>query len=311
MTDIDKAPAVRLEVYCFDRVVLGYCLLMVALLLAIGRPLTEYLDEIVFYASMAAISALIIGFVRPERNRFLRLIRLLYPGLMFTFFYRATGGMMFLLFDGFYDWQLTALEKAIFGFYPTIYIDLHLLNVWLNEIFSFCYSSYYFMIPVFLLTLFFKKEYEVIKSFLAAACMTFFLSYLLFFLYPIEGPRWHFASEYINAVEGPVFRQITEFFIDKGSVRGGCMPSSHFGVALVILIYCFRYYRRSAWALTLLVAGLAVGTVWGRFHYVSDVVVGGLIGIVAVILTWKYCPIPVESRHSDSKTKEPVAKYAP
>ncbi len=200
----ENARAARFEMYCFDRVVLGYCLLMVVLLLAIGRPLGEYLNELIFYASMAAIAALIIRFVPQERNRFFRFIRLLYPGLMFTFFYRATSGTMFLLFDRFYDWQLTAFEKAIFGVYPTIYIDLYLLKVWLNEILSFSYVSYYFMIPVFLLTLFFRRDYEVIKNFLAAACMTFFLSYLLFFLYPIEGPRWHFAAEYINAVEGPI-----------------------------------------------------------------------------------------------------------
>ncbi len=36
--------------------------------------------------------------------------------------------------------------------------------------------------------------------------------------------------------------------------------------------------------------GLAIGTVWGRFHYVSDVVAGGLIGLAFVLVVWKHYP---------------------
>jgi membrane-associated phospholipid phosphatase len=280
----------RREIFAFDKLVVGYCLLMVVVLLAIGRPLGEYADELLFYSSMAAAAALVISFVPQEKSRFLMLIRLLYPGLMFTFFYRETGGLMFLVFDGFCDWQLTALEKSVFGVYPTVYIDRNLLNVWLNEIFSFCYVAYYPMIPVFLLAVFFRRDYEIIKNSLAAICLAFFLSYLLFFLYPIEGPRWHFALQYVHPVEGPVFRQIAEFFIDSAAVRGGCMPSSHFAVALVILIYSLRYYSRAGWLLLPVVIGLGIGTVWGRFHYASDVVVGGLVGLVSVLLVGKLDP---------------------
>ena len=76
---------------------------------------------------------------------------------------------MFMLFDSFYDWQLTAFERSLFGVNPTLYIDENLLNVWLNEIISFCYFSYYFMIPVFMITLFVKKDYKILSSFLTSA----------------------------------------------------------------------------------------------------------------------------------------------
>lgn len=306
MTETDKRSRVsnNVKLYAFDRLVIGYCLLMVLLLVLLGRPLSQYIDELLFYASMAAVAAIVIRFVDEDSGRLGKFVRLLYPAMMFTFFYRATGGTMFLLFDNFYDYQLVALEKSVLTVYPTIYIDRHLLNVWTTELLSFCYSSYYLMIPVFLLTLFVKRDYEVIKSFTAACCLTFFLSYVLFFVYPIEGPRWYFAANYINDLEGPLFRQLTEFVIDAGAVHGGCMPSSHFGVALVILMYTFKHYTRAAWPLLILVAGLAAGTVWGRFHYVSDVVVGGLIGLVAVLLVWKYQTVSPGGGYKGSKAKE-------
>lgn len=274
--------------YLFDKIIIAYSLLMVLLILILGRPFSDYLDEILFYIGTALFTYLLARFVPAEKNRVTQFVRLFYPGLLFTFFYRTTGGLMYLLFDSFYDWQLTAFEKSLFGVHPTIYIDQHLLNVVATEIISFCYFAYYFMIPVFMIILFIKKEYSVLKSYLAAVCLTFFTSYILFFLYPIEGPRWYFDSQYSNTVDGPFFRQLVEYVIANGAVRGGCMPSSHFGVALVIWLYTWKYYRKHAYWFGPIVLGLAIGTVWGRFHYVSDVIIGGLIGLIAVLIIWKY-----------------------
>ncbi len=276
--------------YPFDWVILGYSSLMLALIVLVGRPLPAYYDEITFYAGMAALVVLIARYVDEGKSRLRRLIRVAYPVLVFAFFYRATGGSMFLLFDRFFDPQLTSFEKGLFGVNPTVYIDRHWLSPWANEVFSFCYFSYYFMIPVFVLVLFIKKRYQIIKSFLTAASLTFFLSYLSFFLYPIEGPRWHFAGQYVNQIEGPLFRGLVEVIIDNGAVRGGCMPSSHFAVALAIMLYCFRSYPIAGWLMVPINLGLAIGTVWGRFHYVSDVVMGGLLGLVSVLIVWKHYP---------------------
>ena len=66
------------------------------------------------------------------------------------------------------------------------------------------------------------------------------------------------------------------------------MPSSHVGVALVVLVYVFRISRKAGWLLLPVNIGLAAGTVWGRFHYVSDVLVGAAIGLASVWLVSKY-----------------------
>lgn len=272
----------------YDKLIIWYCLLTTLAIIILGRPLSEYYGEIIFYISMAGLTALIVYFIDENKNGWTKFFRTIYPIVMFTFFYTATGGLMFLLFDKFYDFQLTAFEHSIFGFNPTLYIDQHLLNVWLNEIFSGCYFLYYFMIPGFVILLLVKKNYTVLKSFLSATCLTFFASYWLFFLYPIEGPRYHFVNNFQNSIEGPVFRKMVEMVIANGAVHGGCMPSSHFGVALVILLYCYKFYRKIAYGLTPIVIGLAIGTFWGRFHYISDVVIGGTIGLIAVIIIWHY-----------------------
>ncbi len=283
IADIPKKP-----LYLFDKLVIGYSLFMVVVIALIGRSWSQYWDEISFYTGMAVLTYVITQIFDEKKNNLNRVLRLLYPVILFTFFYRATGSLMFLLFDGFFDVQLTSFEKLIFGVNPTHYIDQNLLTPWLTEPISFSYFSYYFMIPVFFVILYVKKDYEIIINAMSAICLTFFLSYMLFFLYPIEGPRWFFAGQYINDIEGPIFRRLVEMVIDTGAVRGGCMPSSHFGIALVLTMYCIKYYRKKAWIITILTFGLAIGTVWGRFHYVSDVIIGGLIGLLVTLGMWKY-----------------------
>ncbi|MBN1212197.1 MAG: phosphatase PAP2 family protein [candidate division Zixibacteria bacterium] len=278
----------KIRIYPYDRLVIGYCLFMLALILLIGRPLNQYYNSLLFYTGMAVLAGFIIRYTREGRNRRHDFLHIIYPALMFTFFYETAGTTVFLIFDSFYDWQLTTFEKMILGVNPTLYIDRHLLNVWVNEIFSCCYFSYYLMLPFFLLPVFFKKDYEVIRRTLTACCLAFFASYILFFLYPVEGPRWFFAGQYVHAIEGPIFRPMVDLVIEGGAFHGGCMPSSHVAVALVLLMFCFRHYRRVGWVLLPVNIGLAVGTFWGRFHYVSDVIAGAAIGLFSTLLVWKY-----------------------
>ena len=287
MVDFSNPQTPR-RLYPMDWVVIGYSLLMIIVIVILGRPLSQYYGEIIFYAFAAGLAAVIAHYLSDRRTRTEAFFRLLYPAIMFTFFYRATGGLMFLLSDHFYDFQLTAFEAAVLGVNPTLFIDTHWLNPWITELLSFCYFMYYPMIPVFLLVLFFKRRDEIIRSSVTAMSVTFFFSYMLFFIYPIEGPRWHFASLYQHQITGFIFRPAIDFVMKTGAVHGGCVPSTHFAVALVIVLYCYKYFRPvSRWLLPVVI-GLGLGTVWGRFHYVSDVIVGCIIAVSATGLVMHF-----------------------
>lgn len=259
---------------------------MLVLILILGRSLQAYADSLIFYAGTALFTIVCVRYLDWSSSDTIRVIRLGYPILLFTLFYRATGGTMFLVFDRFFDSNLVGFETSVFGIEPTLYIDRHLLNVWCNEILSLCYFAYYPLIPVYFGWLLFRGRERIYISALTAVTTTFFVCYLLFFLYPIEGPRWHQAGQYTHQIVSPVSRHLADFVIRHAAVRGGCMPSSHFAVTLVIWMYSFRYYRRTGWLLLPFVIGLGIGTVWGRYHYVSDVIVGAAIGLTVTLITW-------------------------
>ncbi len=271
----------------FDIAILGYLVLLTLLIFIFGRPLSGYFDELLINLAVAAIVLFAVFFLGKFQNRVALFFRLLYPGLLFTLFYRQTGGLMHLIFPEFLDRHLVAFETAIFGIEPTLWLDRHLNNVPLTEILSACYAAYYLMIPAFLLVLFFKRQYQLIEKSLLAVCLTFIASYLLFYFYPIEGPRYFHAGQYINNITGPIFRPIVEL-AQTASVHGGCMPSSHVAVALVINYFIWKFYRPAGIILMIINIGMAMATFYGRYHYVSDVVVGTAIGVTMTWAALKY-----------------------
>ena len=279
----------RLTIYPFDWMYLGYCAVMICLIIIFARPLSEYLGDIVFYIAAMMVALIIVRFVDEKTNRLFALIRLLYPMLMFTFLYTETGNLMLIVFDNFFDPELVRFEMAIFGVSPTLYLDRNLTHlIWANELFSFGYFSYYFMFPVFLLTALLKQHYENLKTGITAISLAFYVSYLIFVLFPVESPRWFLADQYINTITGPLLRPMVDYIIASGGLHGGGMPSSHVAVALVIMFCSLRYYPLLGRVLVPINILLAAGTVWGRFHYVSDVVAGILVGILALVIVWRY-----------------------
>jgi len=272
-----------------DLIVLAYVTLMALLIILFGEPTGQNSNALIFYLGMIVLVVLIVRYFPEGDSRWWAFIRIGYPALLFTFFYRTTGGLMSLFHNGFFDPKVTALETSIFGISPSLYIDQHLTGWrWLNELLSFGYFSYYFMILGLLLLILFRRQYRIMISAVTALCTAFFISYLVFVLYPVESPRWFYAAHYTEPIHGWIFRSLVEMVIGQGGLHGGGMPSSHVGVALVVMFYSLRYYYRFGLVLLPLNILLAAGTIWGRFHYLSDVVTGIMVGIVPVWIVWHF-----------------------
>ena len=67
--------------------------------------------------------------------------------------------------------------------------------------------------------------------------------------------------------------------------KGGAMPSAHSSTAVVFLVWCWRIWGLGGGSLALvIVAGMWLGAVYGRYHYMMDILAGGLLGVAALIL---------------------------
>jgi len=273
----------------FDHIVLLYCWIIVILTVNYARPLSDYAGVIIFHLGMIALVAILAQFARSKNNRLVIFFRLLYPVIMMTFFYKFSGKLILTVTPEFFDVDVVSLEKVILGFHPTIWLDNY-LNIVVTELLSAAYFSYYFLIPGLALVLFFDRRDREIRRFMTATCVIFFISYLIFIIYPVTGPRFFFADQYQNSIDGFIFRPLVQLVINNAAFKGGAMPSSHVAEAIMVMLFAIRNYRRKAYFLIAIVVGLALGTIYGRFHYLSDVFVGTIMAFVIYWLTLKFYP---------------------
>ncbi len=197
--------------------------------------------------------------------------------------YEQTGGLVFLYVPEWLDNNLAALEYKIFGIHPTIYLQKFNLPA-LNEYFMFGYFAYFFLILSYAISLIVRRMFYELDMFVTAVSLTFLTCFILFYFAPIAGPRFLFSEIYDEGLRGYFFVPLVDFVIRHGAAEGGSMPSSHTAAAIVILVHAWRYSRRIAVVFTPIIFGLVVGTFWGRFHFISDTIIGLFVAIICIIV---------------------------
>ena len=74
---------------------------------------------------------------------------------------------------------------------------------------------------------------------------------------------------------------VTQGILEGGSSKGTAFPSSHVAVVVAQALMALLYQRWTGWAIALLSGGLAMGAVYGGFHYAVDIVAGAGVGVAA------------------------------
>ncbi|MYB52393.1 MAG: phosphatase PAP2 family protein [Acidobacteriia bacterium] len=113
-------------------------------------------------------------------------------------------------------------------------------------------------------------------------------SYALYPFFPSEPPRTIFPGELSSGVD-TVFRQVNWWILGKAGIHTSVFPSGHvasaFGAGIGLLL-ALPERRVYGIALTLVGAGIAFATVYGRYHYAVDALAGLLVACLASLLCW-------------------------
>ena len=146
-----------------------------------------------------------------------------------------------------------------------------------------CYLSYYAIIYLPPLRLAWRGERGALDETVLALTITFVISFVCFALWPVEGPWYHWATA-SNSADNGIRRSVTTILQHFAS-RGTAFPSSHVSVAVTQMLLAWRWQRKLFWVLAPLTMGLALGAVYGGFHYSVDVIAGASLGAgVALML---------------------------
>jgi membrane-associated phospholipid phosphatase len=125
---------------------------------------------------------------------------------------------------------------------------------------------------------------------LAASRMMFafsvclYLSYIGYFLVPASGPNLNRLGLYdFEAPLNGVFLagELRQVLAVVEKIKLDCFPSGHTAVSLLALMLAFRYARQLVGVMAPLVIALIFSTVYLRYHYLTDVIGGVILAIVA------------------------------
>ncbi|MCI0693430.1 phosphatase PAP2 family protein [candidate division KSB1 bacterium] len=120
---------------------------------------------------------------------------------------------------------------------------------------------------------------------LAFIAYGYFANFLLFYFFPALSPRmmpWLAAMHSAAEPTGYFFASLTRLVQgqEQGAIHGGCFPSSHVAGALAWSLAAWRYNRKVSYFLFPLVAGVAVSTVYLRYHHALDPLFGIILGFI-------------------------------
>lgn len=289
--------------YAFIDYVTQAYLLVVAGLILIGHNHTVAHWQALVAAHLVGvvlIHALLLGHASHPGSRALDFLRHFYPIILYTGFYRETGMLNRMFVADYLDAHFIQLDQRLFGFQPCLSFMDRLPYLWISEIFYGAYFSYYLMIFGVGLALYLRDRRQFFH-YVSVASFVFYVCYLTYICLPVMGPRAFFREidgfrlpdevqayaatpTYPDSVKAGACYQLMAWVYRHFEGPGAAFPSSHVAIATVTLWFSFLYLRRIRFYHLAVVTLLCLSTVYGRYHYVIDVLAGILTTLTLVPL---------------------------
>ena len=268
----------------YDWVAIGYLALTGMLILVFHKNVVRWYLYLLTRALWVA-GIVSLTFVNERMPFPLQFLRDWYPLSTIAIFYFEMGKLTQMVFQRYFDETVIRWEKRVFKGMPSLELSDQFPSIILSEILHLCYFSYY-VIAVFLAAwLYFGGRIIPFQETVFAETLTFNLSLLCYPFLPATGPRYLFEKIQGKLSKGFFFR-LTHSIVSRGSSKGTAFPSSHVSLSVIVLLYALRYDSTAFLILLPMCIGLTLGTVYGRFHYAIDALVGAaLAGIVFGITT--------------------------
>ncbi len=199
-----------------------------------------------------------------------------------------------------HDWDMVfiGMDRSIFGIDPTKWA-YRFENPALTEFLQVIYVYYYAMIVVYGLEIYLWKRFNEFKYVLLVLFTGFFLSYLLYMVFPAAGPRFylHNFSSISKELPGLLLTEPIRAFINFGEsipngisnpiefVQRDAMPSVHTTIALIIAYLSWKIRSKSFYFYLPYFFLLVISTIYLRYHYAVDIIAGIVMAVSAIIIS--------------------------
>jgi membrane-associated phospholipid phosphatase len=217
--------------------------------------------------------------VEPKFWRFF--LRLAPVVLAYAYLFGAVDKLQLIIHGRWLDDYVLDLEQYVFGVQPTLWLE-QFISKPLTEWMMFSYVVYVPMYPVLCGIIYYLKGELAMEDYFFTLGFANILCDIGFILFPVAGPLPYIGQLYTVPLEGYVWTYLGELMRSELHYIGGTIPSPHCAAATVMWLMAWRYHRTSFWVLSPVIISLYASTFYGRYHYVTDAVVGVLVAFIAV-----------------------------
>lgn len=271
---------------------------------------------------LTIISVLVLAYLRQTTgSRFVRYVHDWYVAPVVFFSFKELYYMIKPLHGGRdYDDLLIAIDRWIFSVNPTEWLE-QFSHPLLTEVLQIAYTLFYILFLILGYELYRRHDMRIFHLFMFTCVYGFFLSYLGYFFLPAVGPRFtlHDFAALDADLPGLLLTPYLRWFVNAGgSVPMGVpneialagtqrdvFPSGHTMMTLVLMYLATRHHARVRIPFYVIGSLLIIATVYQRYHYVIDLVAGGVFAVVC-ILTAERLYKEVNRRFATIESRLPV-----
>ncbi len=258
---------------------------LIALIIGLGIYSTWKINDAQFIAPIVAGTVVWLMLLRAMRSSSLRWRN--WTGVLQF----AVSWLVFPLFKAIQlamprsaDANLLAMDRGLFGVgVPELLLGWE--RVWLSELMSLCYFSFYFIILIPVVVYAFRRYDPAGRGFFYGLMLMYLFGFIGYLLVPAAGPYAAFPEVFPYPPQGGWMTALMTGLVARGGTGMDVFPSLHCGISLFVLGYLVmqRHYG-SALLLSPLVAGVILATLYLRYHYGIDLLAGALLAVL--VLGW-------------------------
>ncbi len=269
---IEKIMSLANKVRAFELLIIVYLILTNILLLIFHRNLDiwwlPFLVNIVFIFFIFWVNK------AKKGSKIFYFIKEWYFLASFLFFYWSLNYLNKLIHRGkSFEHIIIQWEEWIFGFQPALEMHKFFDSTFLGEIFTMGYVSYYLLIISVGVGLYLQKGKKGFEQYRFTLVFTFLSCYFFFIFFPVAGPHWVFPEADLEQLKGFLFVEMAKM-TQEGAIRAAAFPSAHVVVTVTTFLSAFEFNKKMAIIIAPFSILLIIGTVYGMFHFVVDMLAG-------------------------------------
>ncbi|MCJ7812706.1 phosphatase PAP2 family protein [bacterium] len=262
-----------------DYTIISYLIILAILTIIFHHIVIQWRIYPVVHFLLIILILELIRWSNNHSSKILHFLRTFYPALGLGFFWTELNNLITMIFPYWANDFVVNLDLAIFRVHPTVWVQ-NIFTPWLTELMNFFYAFYYFFIPIGALTLYCRGRKQETFDFLFLVFFTYCAVFLTFLFFPAEGPWIILKDLHTIQPRGGFFLRLNQFIQGRGSIKGGCFPSSHVAAAYTLLWASFKYQWKVGLFLFPFVFGMATATVYCQYHHAVDALSGMILGTI-------------------------------